>query len=70
MENLTFEQKLKRLDEIVNLIDSNKLGLEESMKLYEEGIALIKELEGTLAEANQKFANMTNSEEIIEKVIK
>lgn len=68
MENMTFEEKLARLEEIVSLIDSNKLGLEESMKLYEEGIALIKELEGVLEEANKKFANITNSEELINKV--
>ncbi|MCH5180452.1 MAG: exodeoxyribonuclease VII small subunit [Erysipelotrichales bacterium] len=68
MENKTFEEKLARLEEIVSAIDSNNLGLEESMKLYEEGIALIKDLEGVLETANKKFADITNSEELIEKV--
>ncbi|MCH5171622.1 MAG: exodeoxyribonuclease VII small subunit [Erysipelotrichales bacterium] len=68
MENMTFEEKLARLEEIVSLIDSNKLGLEESMKLYEEGTNLIKELEEVLETANKKFSNITNSEELISKV--
>ena len=68
MENMTFEEKLARLEEIVSLIDSNKLGLEESMKLYEEGTNLIKELEEVLETANKKFANIANSEELISKV--
>lgn len=70
MEKMTFEEKLNRLEEIVQKIDSNTLGLEESMKVYEEGMNLIKDLEKTLEEANAKFANINNSEEIINKVIK
>lgn len=70
MEKMTFEEKLNRLEEIVQKIDSNALGLEESMKVYEEGMILIKDLEKTLEEANAKFANINNSEEIINKVIK
>lgn len=70
MEKMTFEEKLNRLEEIVQKIDSNTLGLEEGMKVYEEGMNLIKDLEKTLEEANAKFANINNSEEIINKVIK
>ena len=70
MENLTFEQKLARLNENVNQIDNNKLGLEESLKVYEEGMTLIKELEGTLNAANEKFLKIKDSGELIEEVLK
>lgn len=70
MENLTFEQKLARLNEIVNQIDNNKLGLEESLKVYEEGMSLIKDLEGTLNAANEKFLKIKDSGELIDKVLK
>ncbi len=70
MENLTFEQKLARLNEIVNQIDNNKLGLEESLKVYEEGMALIKDLEGTLNAANEKFLKIKDSGELIDEVLK
>lgn len=69
MEKMTFEEKLNRLEEIVQKIDSNALGLEESMKVYEEGMILIKDLEKILEEANDKFANINNSEEIINKIV-
>ncbi len=70
MENLTFEQKLARLNEIVSQIDNNKLGLEESLKVYEEGMSLIKDLEGTLNAANEKFLKIKDSGELIDEVLK
>lgn len=70
MENLTFEQKLARLNEIVSQIDNNKLGLEESLKVYEEGMTLIKDLEETLNAANEKFLKIKDSGELIEEVLK
>ena len=70
MENLTFEQKLARLNEIVSQIDNNKLGLEESLKAYEEGMSLIKDLEGTLNAANEKFLKIKDSGELIDEVLK
>ena len=70
MENLTFEQKLARLNEIVSQIDNNKLGLEESLKVYEEGMSLIKDLEGTLNTANEKFLKIKDSGELIDEVLK
>ena len=70
MENLTFEQKLARLNEIVSQIDNNNLGLEESLKVYEEGMALIKDLEGTLNAANEKFLKIKDSGELIDEVLK
>jgi exodeoxyribonuclease VII small subunit len=38
----TFEEAINRLEEISGLLDSNDLGLEESISLYEEGIELSK----------------------------
>ena len=70
MENLTFEQKLARLNEIVSQIDNNKLGLEESLKVYEEGMSLIKDLEGTLNAANEKFLKIKDSGELIDELLK
>lgn len=40
---MTFEEKLKRVDEICALMDGGKLTLDESIKLYEEGMILAKE---------------------------
>lgn len=50
----TFETKLARLEEIVNLLDSETIALEESAKLFEEGVALSKELSEKLNEVKFK----------------
>lgn len=54
----SFETKLKRLQEIVNLLDSTSISLEESLKLYEEGMNLASELKKILDEAELKIINL------------
>lgn len=54
----TFEAKLKRLQEIVNRLDSTSSSLEESLLLYEEGMKLIIELKKILEEAELKIINL------------
>lgn len=56
----TFEEKLERLDTIVQLLDSGELSIEEMMKIYEEGMNLAQECRSYLEKAEQKI-------EIIEK---
>lgn len=51
----SFEEKLARLNEIVDKVEGETLPLEESLKLYEEGNTLIKELEEALKEAEKKI---------------
>ena len=51
----TFEEKLTRLDEIVEKVENTTLSLEDAMKLYEEGNALIKDLQKSLDEAETKI---------------
>jgi exodeoxyribonuclease VII small subunit len=36
-ETLTFEQAMARLEEIVRLLESGELSLDETVRLYEEG---------------------------------
>ena len=39
-KELTFEDNLKRLEEIVDQLESGEIDLEKSIKLYEEGMLL------------------------------
>ena len=50
-----FEASLARLEEIVRRLDGGKDGLEASLKLYEEGIALVRECTSALDAAEQKM---------------
>lgn len=51
---MDFEKKLNRLEEIVGKMETGDLSLDESLKLFEEGISLSKECNKSLAEAEQR----------------
>ena len=53
-KQLDFEKEMKRLDEIVSNISSEKLPLDECLKLYKEGQEIVKRLEKALKEAEEK----------------
>ena len=53
-KELTFEDNLKRLEEIVNGLETGEFSLDESLKLFEEGIGLVKECQGKLEKAERK----------------
>jgi exodeoxyribonuclease VII small subunit len=52
---ISFEDKLTRLNAIVEKVENSVLPLEESIRLFEEGNALIKELQKTLDDAEKKI---------------
>lgn len=58
----TFEQRLERLEEINESMKSPELPLESALSLFEEGIALAKELEKNLKKAEQRVEILTNAE--------
>ena len=53
-ERINFEKSLNKLKEIVSAIQEKEIPLEESLKLYEEGSKIIKELNQELVLAEQK----------------
>ena len=53
-KKIDFQKEIKRLNEIVEEVSSKTLPLEESLKLYEEGTAIIAKLEEALKEAQEK----------------
>ena len=48
---IDWEKSMNRLEEIVRDLEGGKASLDESLRLFEEGNALVKDLEKTLAEA-------------------
>ncbi|MBI5730092.1 MAG: exodeoxyribonuclease VII small subunit [Ignavibacteriales bacterium] len=54
----SFEESLNRLQEISNSLESGDIGLEESIKLYEEGINLAKLCYTTLKDAELKVTEL------------
>ena len=54
MAEKKFETSLKRLEEIVAELESGELGLEQSLKLFEEGVKLARVCNARLEEAERK----------------
>lgn len=61
----TYEKDYKRLEEIVKKLESGDISLDESVKLYEEGVTLYKSLEKTLKEYEGKINVMSENLETI-----
>jgi exodeoxyribonuclease VII small subunit len=53
MENKTFEQLLKELQEIVNSLESGSLSLEESVEAYQKGMIISLECKKRLDQAKE-----------------
>ena len=51
----TFEQALERLETIASGLEDGSMSLEESLRAYEEGVALIRACEKTLASARLRI---------------
>lgn len=58
-ENFNFEDAMKRLEEIVRVLEDGKVSLDDSMKLYEEGVSLVSKANCLLAEAKQKLITVS-----------
>ncbi len=58
-EKLTFEESLKRLEEIVRALENGETPLEESIKLFEEGVKLSGHCNALLETAEQKVSVLT-----------
>ena len=61
-KELKFEDGLKRLEEIVAKLESGNLSLDESLKLFEEGVKLVRFCNERLAEAQQKVKLLTKDQ--------
>lgn len=56
---MDFEKKLGRLEEIVQKMERGELSLEDSLKLFEEGVRLSRECQTQLSQAEAKVKLLT-----------
>ena len=57
----TFEQSLKRLEDIVNRLERGDVPLEESLRLYGEGLDLSKACSERLAQAELTLKRLSKN---------
>lgn len=63
MAKKTYETAVKRLQEIVKLLENGGLPLDESVKLFEEGAKLAKFCNDELKNAEQKIISLDDINE-------
>ena len=67
-EELSFEELMKRLEDVTNKLEKEELSLDESVALFEEGMNLSKKCNETLENAEKRIAILLeNNGELIEK---
>ena len=57
-DNLTYEEALQRLEEIVQKLENNEIPLEESIALFQEGITLSQYCDDKLKNIQAKVAQI------------
>ena len=57
-QDLSFEQSLARLEQIVQAMESGKITLDESLALFQEGTVLIRNCEKLLDEAELRVSKV------------
>ena len=62
-KELTFEQQMKKLQDIVDKLESGEVDLDESIKLYEEGLKLSKVLKKQLSVFEDKIEKLGQENE-------
>ena len=62
-KKMKFQEAMKRLDEIVSLLNGNNLELEDAIVLFEEGIKLSNQCENQLKEFETKMNDLMKQED-------
>ena len=60
---MEFESKLKKLEEIVNKMESGSLSLEDSLKDFEKGVSLVRQCREQLKDSEKKVQELLSVDE-------
>ena len=63
IEKMTYEEALKRLEEIVCLLEEAEISLEESLALFQEGITISRYCRDKLAEIEYRVDYLLKEEQ-------
>ena len=62
MSDIKFEDALQRIERIVDELEAGNLGLEESLKVFEEGVGLARRCAKDLDEAEKRIELLTKDD--------
>ncbi|AMB94693.1 exodeoxyribonuclease VII small subunit [Aerococcus sanguinicola] len=66
LENLTFEQAMAKLEEIVAKLQNGDIPLADSMTYFQDGMALSKYCNDSLQEAEETMVKLMNENDELE----
>lgn len=58
-KSMSFEKSLKKLNQLIENMESADISLDDSLKHFEEGVALIRDCQKALTAADQKVKILT-----------
>ena len=62
-ENISFEDKMKKLEEIANELEKGELNLDDSVSKFEEGMKLSQKCSKMLEEAEKKITMLIKDDD-------
>lgn len=66
-EEPNFEELMKKLEEITNKLEKEQLSLDESVKLFEEGMQISKQCNSKLEDAEKRITILINQNDEIKE---
>ena len=66
-EEVNFEELIQKLEEITNKLEKEQLSLDESVKLFEEGMQISKECNSKLEDAEKRITILINQNDEIKE---
>lgn len=58
MENMTYEEAIKRLEEIIHFLENDNIDLEKSISLFQEGVELSRFCDEKLKNIQKRVAQI------------
>lgn len=66
-EDANFEELMEKLEEITNKLEKEQLSLDESVKLFEEGMQISKQCNSKLEDAEKRITILINQNDEIKE---
>ncbi|MDY2790487.1 MAG: exodeoxyribonuclease VII small subunit [Lachnospiraceae bacterium] len=62
-KKVTIEEKMSRIDVIIQALEQEDTTLQDSMKYYKEGVKLLKECDGMLDKVEKEIEELTKEQD-------
>ena len=62
-KDISFEEAMKKLEDMVDSLESGVLGLEESLETFEKGMSLVRICQKKLDDAETKIAKLVKTKD-------